>query len=111
MGLDQWLYGINEDEDFTDKIEICRWRKHHALDDYIIDTFMPESESHFNCQYKYLSKSDIRWIIKAVENGLPIYKWMEDYYEGEDLEEIKKVDLGYLHEALEYDRVYYNTWW
>lgn len=106
MGLDQWLFGVRFDEDPTEKFLICEWRNHCALDDYIVTNFV-RKDVEFNCMYQFLNKSQIRTIMKTLEDGLPIPPWM--HVDGDYLD--TSVDLEYFEVALEYDRVYYYTWW
>ena len=129
MGLDQYAYAREADEDSDSNVEIAYWRKHNRLHGWMEDLYRDKGEevqekvegafgNPFNCVELELTESDIEQFEAHVnDKALPetggfffgddSYEEYEEYYKKTDLDFIKDA-----YEALaEGKKVYYNSWW
>ena len=126
MGLDQYAYAREADEDSDSNVEIAYWRKHNRLHGWMEDLYRDKGSevteetfgNSFNCVELELTESDIEQFEAHVnDKALPEtggFFFGDDSYE-EYEEYYKKTDLNFIKDA--YDafaqgkKVYYNSWW
>jgi hypothetical protein len=129
MGLDQFAYRREADEDEDGNITIAEWRKHNRLHGWMEALYRDKGEeaqeevegvfgSSFNCVELELTESDIeQFEAHVTDKALPetegfffggdSYEEYEEYHKNTDLEFIKEA-----YEAFESgQKVYYNSWW
>ena len=122
MGLDQYAYRREADEDEDGNITIAEWRKHNRLHGWMEELYRDrggaETGNSFNCVELELTESDIEQLEAHVtDKALPetegfffggdSYEEYEEYHKNTDLDFIKDA-----YEALaEGKKVYYNSWW
>lgn len=122
MGLDQYAYRREADEDEDGNITIAEWRKHNRLHGWMEalyrDNGGDETGNSFNCVELELTESDIEQLEAHItDKALPetegfffggdSYEEYEEYHKNTDLEFIKEA-----YEAFESgQKVYYNSWW
>jgi hypothetical protein len=116
MGLDQYAYAVDKD---NNKTEICYWRKHPNLQGWMENLWenkgRPYDESgDFNCVPLELTKEDLDSLEQALEsNNLPQTTGFffgndsDDTYRQQDVEFIQAarnvLDKG--------NKVVYDSWW
>ena len=129
MGLDQYAYKRDADEDEDGNITIAEWRKHNRLQGWMEDLWedkgrpnFKKSESQamgdFNCQPVELTVSDIEQFEAHVTNkSLPEtqgFFFGSDSYE-EYEKHHKETDLQFIEDAREAlgdgKKVFYDSWW
>ena len=140
MGLDQFAYKRDADEDEDGNITIAEWRKHNRLQGWMEDLWedkgrpnfnssQSQAMGDFNCQPVELTLSDIEQLEAHITNkslpdtqgfffGDDSYSWDEDS-EGNKLPEgdyyYKETDLEFIRDARqaleEGKKVFYNSWW
>ena len=122
MGLDQYAYRREADEDEDGNITIAEWRKHNRLHGWMEELYRDkggvETGNSFNCVELELTESDIEQLEAHItDKALPetegfffggdSYEEYEEYHKNTDLEFIKEA-----YEAFESgQKVYYNSWW
>ena len=122
MGLDQYAYRREADEDEDGNITIAEWRKHNRLHGWMENLYRDKGGdggwNSFNCVELELTESDIEQLEAHItDKALPetegfffggdSYEEYEEYHKNTDLEFIKEA-----YEALaEGKKVYYNSWW
>ena len=126
MGLDQYAYAREADEDSDANVEIAYWRKHNRLHGYMEALYQDKGSllgqgvfgNDFNCVELELTLSDIEQLEAFIEfKNLPEtggFFFGDDSYE-EYEENYKETDLQFISDArkaIEGGRkVYYNSWW
>ena len=140
MGLDQYAYKRDADEDEDGNITIAEWRKHNRLHGWMEELWedkgrpnFTNSESQpmgdFNCQPVELTLSDIEQLEAHITNkslpdtqgfffGDDSYSWDKDD-EGNKLPEggyyYKETDLQFIEDARQAlqdgKKVFYDSWW
>jgi len=140
MGLDQYAYKRDADEDEDGNITIAEWRKHNRLHGWMEELWedkgrpnFTNSESQpmgdFNCQPVELTLSDIEQLEAHITNkslpdtqgfffGDDSYSWDKDG-EGNKLSEggyyYKETDLQFIEDARQAledgKKVFYDSWW
>ena len=129
MGLDQFAYKRDADEDEDGNITIAEWRKHNRLQGWMEDLWedkgrpnfnssQSQARGDFNCQPVELTLSDIEQLEAHITNktlpetggfffGADSYEEYEEYY--------KETDLQFIEDARQAlqdgKKVYYNSWW
>jgi len=122
MGLDQYAYRREADEDEDGNITIAEWRKHNRLHGWMEELYRDkggaEIGNSFNCVELELTASDIeQFEAHVTDKALPetegfffggdSYEEYEEFHKNTDLEFIKEA-----YEAFEAgQKVYYNSWW
>lgn len=122
MGLDQYAYAREADEDSDSNVEIAYWRKHNRLHGWMEELYRDkggsETGNSFNCVELELTESDIEQLEAHINDkvlpetggfffGQDSYEEYEEYHKKADLDFIKDA-----YEALNEGRkVYYNSWW
>ena len=122
MGLDQFAYRREADEDEEGNITIAEWRKHNRLHGWMEELYRDKGgdvDSHsFNCVEVELTESDIEQLEAHVtDKVLPETEGF--FFGGDSYEEYeeyhKQADLDFIKEAYEAfadgQKVYYNSWW
>jgi hypothetical protein len=122
MGLDQYAYRREADEDEDGNITIAEWRKHNRLHGWMEALYRDkdgeQTGNSFNCVELELTEPDIEQLEAHVTDkvlpetegfffGGDSYEEYEEYHKQADLDFIKEA-----YEALsEGKKVYYNSWW
>ena len=122
VGLDQYAYRREADEDADGNVTIAEWRKHNRLHGWMEELYRDkggdETGNSFNCVEVELTESDIEQLEAHVTDkvlpetegfffGGDSYEEYEEYHKQADLDFIKEA-----YEALsEGKKVYYNSWW
>jgi len=112
VGLDQWAYVVQHGKGvFSRKIEIGRWRKHQALDNFMSDLFedlSPDHDTTFNltpCELSIDALADL-------ESHMGTSNFYQCIY---NPDEQRVYDLEFIHKARFYlikgDAVYYKNYW
>ena len=129
MGLDQYAYAREADEDSDSNIEIAYWRKHNRLHGWMEDLYRDKGEevqeevegvfgNSFNCVELELTESDIEQFEAHVKDkALPEtggFFFGNDSYD--DYEEYRKEnDMQFITDARQAiadgKKVFYNSWW
>jgi hypothetical protein len=131
MGLDQMAYKIkggiiNEEVPYNNKTngldenpesgfeEICSWRKHYELDDWMTDLYWKKggkgNDGMFNCCWMKLSKLDLTELEVCLLKGEIAYSdWPSE------IDTQKEYDLNFIKKAKKiiedgFD-VFYSNWW
>ena len=122
MGLDQYAYRREADEDSDGNVTIAEWRKHNRLHGWMEALYRDkggeETGNSFNCVELELTESDIEQFEAHVENkvlpetagfffGGDSYEEYEEYHQQADLEFIKEAYEAFASGQ----KVYYNSWW
>jgi len=140
MGLDQYAYKRDADEDEDGNITIAEWRKHNRLHGWMEELWedkgrpnfnksQSQAMGDFNCQPVELTLSDIEQLEAHITNkslpdtqgfffGDDSYSWDEDD-EGNKLPEggyhYKETDLEFIRDARQAlqdgKKVFYDSWW
>ena len=134
MGLDQYAYAREADEDSDANVEIAYWRKHNRLHGHMEALWQDKGNelgqeafgNDFNCVELELTESDIEQLEAFIEHkNLPEtggFFFGDDSYSYEDENDNanggyfhKKADLQFIEDARkafsEGKKVYYNSWW
>jgi len=122
MGLDQYAYRREADEDEDGNITIAEWRKHNRLHGWMEALYRDkdgeQTGNSFNWVELELTEPDIEQLEAHVTDkvlpetegfffGGDSYEEYEEYHKQADLDFIKEA-----YEALsEGKKVYYNSWW
>ena len=129
MGLDQYAYKRDADEDEDGNITIAEWRKHNRLQGWMEDLWEDKGRpnfkgSHedslgdFNCEPVELTLSDVEQLEAHITNktlpetggfffGADSYEEYEEYYKETDLQFVEDA-----REALgEGKKIFYSSWW
>ena len=138
MGLDQWAYYRDADQDGgvdgENNITICDWRKHNRLHGWMEQLYVNKGNelvdegfgSDFNCVELEVTESDLEQLEAHVEGkDLPEtggFFFGDDSYSYED--EDSNFTGGYFHKSIDLEfiekgreaiadgkKVYYNSWW
>ena len=114
MGLDQ--YAHTKAKGKSKSIEICYWRKHANLNEYMtqlaVAKLVVDSASKFNCVALELTLNDILKLEERIKNDdLP---HGEGFFWGQSSPEDKKTDLEFIAKAKEAfakgEQVFYSCW-
>lgn len=127
MGLDQYAYKRDADEDEDGNITIAEWRKHNRLQGWMEDLWKDKGRPYegnldditdFNCIPVELTLSDIEELEGHITDkslpetggfffGIDSYEEYEEYYKETDLQFVEDA-----REALgEGKKIFYNSWW
>jgi|TARA_R110000823_G_C15717457_1_gene478248 hypothetical protein len=133
MGLDQYAYKRDADEDEDGNITIAEWRKHNRLQGWMEDLWEDKGRPYegnlddinplgigtdFNCIPVELTLSDIEQLEAHITNktlpetggfffGADSYEEYEEYYKETDLQFVEDA-----REALgEGKKIFYSSWW
>lgn len=126
MGLDQYAYRREADEDSDSNVEIAYWRKHNRLHGWMEALYRDKGEevteenigNSFNCVELELTESDIEQFEAHVTDqvlpetsgfffGGDSYEEYEEYHRNADLNFIKDAYAAFA----DGQKVYYNSWW
>ena len=122
MGLDQYAYRREADEDEDGNITIAEWRKHNRLHGWMEALYRDkdgeQTGNSFNCVELELTESDIeQFEAHVTDKALPetdgfffggdSYEEYEEYHKNADLEFIKEAYDAFANGQ----KVYYNSWW
>jgi hypothetical protein len=116
MGLDQFAYAVDKD---NNKTEICYWRKHPNLQGWMENLWeskgRPYDESgEFNCVPLELTKEDLDSLEQSLEsNDLPE---TTGFFFGHNSDNVyRQQDVEFIHAArMALDNgqtVVYDSWW
>ena len=111
MGLDQYIYAINNNN--GKQQEIYYWRKHYHLHKWIEDLYKSKHDRDIDIYMDiFLDKNDIQKFENDVNNNMSGY--VDDFF-GEYDQYYKELDLEFIKIAYQYLNknfyIYYSASW